>query len=67
MTKLVGVILVIFIVVLIWLGVRLSEKDLAGNITSIKVFGLAFLLFVLALLFFTTEQSFCEILPFFCK
>lgn len=67
MTKIVSIILIIFVFYLMRSAIRFEDNDGAGYLTKIKLFGGAILFLILAIGFFKTDKSFCELIPFFCK
>ena len=67
MTKIVSIILIIFVFYLIRSGIRFEDKGAAGYLTKIKLFGAALLFLILAIGLFNTDKLLCEIIPFFCK
>jgi len=67
MNKLIGIILIVIVVALVKLGFHFKDEKAAGYLTKIRLYGTAILLFILAIGFFTTEKSFCELMPFLCR
>ncbi len=67
MNKLIGIILIVVVVALVKFGFNFKDEKAAGYLTKIRLYGTAILLFILAISFFITDKSFCELLPFFCR